>query len=458
MWRHRPRILFLILGLSLIIKLSLFLLIANYHPTGIFEDDDPDAFEYQQLALNLLNHGEFSRSVGAPFEVETIRTPGYPLFLSGIYTVFGVYPWAAILFQIAVSLVTIFMAFKIAALLFNEKAGVLTAGLLALDPVSTYYSQVILSETLFACCLTGSLFLFLNAMRAESGSAGYVWGSFLLALATYTRPTSYYLGLLIPVVLGFYWLFARDWKRALTVSLLVFLVQVICVGGWQVRNYFHTGSAEFSQVRGEYLLYASAAGLVAMKDGISLREAQDQLADQHSRSLSPEIKAGSRAQLSESRGRFAVEVIKQHPALFLWATLKNGTVLLIGPSNLSRLFGLSNAGLRESFLRFDFTGHAPVVWLAVLSLWAYGMGFLLVLYAGSFMLLVRRGLWNFNVLFLLLIVAYVVVVSSGPESYSRFRTPIIPVLCILSAGGYRSASGARGGARTAHTDDRERRS
>ena len=37
---------------------------------------------------------------------------------------------------------------------------------------------------------------------------------------------------------------------------------------------------------------------------------------------------------------------------------------------------------------------------------------------------------------LVLTAAYVILVSSGPEAYSRFRMPVMPIFCVLAAGGY----------------------
>ncbi len=78
--------------------------------------------------------------------------------------------------------------YRIASLLFGSKAGVLAAILLGLDPVSLYYSQVMLTETLFGTALTLSLLAMLYAARQRSLRYP-CWAGFCLALATYTRPT-----------------------------------------------------------------------------------------------------------------------------------------------------------------------------------------------------------------------------------------------------------------------------
>ena len=53
---------------------------------------------------------------------------------------------------------------------------------------------------------------------------------------------------------------------------------IILVGGWQLRNYLITGKAEFSYVQGANLLFYRGAGIVAQRDSISFKEAQERAA------------------------------------------------------------------------------------------------------------------------------------------------------------------------------------
>src|SRR5438128_8666200 len=53
-------------------------------------DDDDDGRFYSQLARNLLEHRGYSGEEEEPYVPTYVRVPGYPLFLAGVYTVFGV--------------------------------------------------------------------------------------------------------------------------------------------------------------------------------------------------------------------------------------------------------------------------------------------------------------------------------------------------------------------------------
>ncbi|SLM50266.1 membrane protein of unknown function [Nitrospira japonica] len=427
------RALVVVVLFSILSKLMLGALVFSLNPDGIFESSD--AHEYHQLALNMARYGTFSRSVNPPLDPEIIRTPAYPLLLAGLYQVVGIRPHAVIPVQIALSVVTLLAGFRIACLLFGPRAGLLTAVFLALDPVSMYYSQVMLTETLFGTALTLCLLGMVQAIRIPSPRYPS-WAGVCLAAATYIRPTGYYLGLLLPMVLFLAIQRSGGWRRALASAALMGIIFFVLVGGWQVRNYVATGSTAFSQAKNQYLLIAKAAAIVAMRDGVSLQEAQQRLADEHAASLPPKFFPASQALLLESQGQFAQSVIAAHPVLLVVTTSRGMAANLLGPSNMAHLLGSDNVALRDAFLQRDFARFPPSYWMAALSSWTVGVLFLGIVYGGVVLLFKRKGFRNGDIALLVLTAVYVILVSSGPEAYSRFRMPIMPILCVLAAGGY----------------------
>ncbi len=422
-----------ILGCNLILQVVLLVLIARYNPDGVWA---PDSQDYHVLAINLLDRGEFSRFSKVPFDAEVFRTPGYPLFLAVIYKFVGIHPLRVIPFQIGLSLLTLYLTYRIAERLFNEKVGLWAAGLLAVDPVSMLHSHLVLSETPFACCLTTSVYFFLGAVKEDRRYGRSVLGSFFLALATLTRPTTYYLGtILLPLILLAYWLSTADRKKAVRSVLAVVVVQVILVGGWQVRNYLRTGSAEFSHIKGAALLFERASGIVAMAEGLSYDEAKKKLVSLYAGPLHHGLARETQAELGARWEKEGYRIIQQHPFMFLWVALKGGAALMVGPSNLAMLFGVKSEAFRSALLQRKFDRFPTGVWLGGVSAAAYGLLYLVVLYAGI-VLFVRRGRLTNEALFLILVALYVIAISSGPEAYSRFRMPIMPFFCILSAAGY----------------------
>lgn len=428
------RLLLATLLLSVISKLVLSALVMIYHPNGIFEDSD--SAEYHRLALNLLEHGTFSQSPQAPYEPEVLRTPAYPLMLAGFYGIFGVQPVIIVFVQIALSVATIFIGFKIATLLFHEQVGLLTALLLAADPVSTYHTQVLLTETAFTTTVSLCLLLFLHALKNPSEWHWSAGASISLALSTYLRPTSYYLGFIFPLIFFMMTYPTIGWRRAAKSALIFLSLYALLTGGWQLHNYVQTGSIEFSQMKNRYLFVAKAAAIVATLDDLSIEDAQQHLAAEHFQSIPQDLRAASPTRFFESQGKYAVAIIIEHPALFLWTTLKGVLASLFGPSNLSHLFGLDSVELRKSLLNGDFSRFSYSHWTMAFVSWIYGVGFLIILYLGILQLFVRGRVFSQGMALLLFTVLYVLFLSSGPEAYSRFRLPIMPVLCVLAAAGF----------------------
>ncbi|HEY2846419.1 MAG TPA: hypothetical protein VGI80_01295, partial [Pyrinomonadaceae bacterium] len=52
-------------------------------------DEAGDGVVYARLATNLLDHGVYSSDEKAPFTPTFFRMPGYPIFIAGVYDVFG---------------------------------------------------------------------------------------------------------------------------------------------------------------------------------------------------------------------------------------------------------------------------------------------------------------------------------------------------------------------------------
>src|SRR5882672_7459229 len=69
----------------LIIAAAFRIVVAHRWPS----DTPDDGRTYAQIARNVLEQHVYSHETEAPFVPSLIRLPGYPLFLAGIYSVFG---------------------------------------------------------------------------------------------------------------------------------------------------------------------------------------------------------------------------------------------------------------------------------------------------------------------------------------------------------------------------------
>jgi hypothetical protein len=196
-----------------------------------------------------------------------------------------------------------------------------------------------------------------------------------------------------------------------------------------------------SQIKNVNLLLYRGAGIVALRDHISFEAAQAKLKEQVAESESwPDArKYAYYAQTAE-------RLIRAYPYLAFKMEI-TGAFRLFKDSGLGYLNALYqimpiySSPLKE-ILHLDVRGFYRN-WIVgrwdYFAIYVYTWGYLMFLYLGCLLgfaalaikkeHLIKHGL-------LIGFVCYIVMVSAGPEAYSRFRVPIMPILCLYAAYGY----------------------
>jgi len=203
-----------------------------------------DAIGYDQIACNILNNNEYSFELGKP---TAYREPVYPLFLAGIYVIFGHSYNAVRLVQIVISAFTCVLIFLFVYENFGKGAEI--ASLIAcFYPYFIYYSTTILRETLFIYFLLYTVYLLTRVINKRETSlleAGVCCG-----ICCLINTTS-----IIFVVISLIVIFCSKYrKEAMMISFICLLVYA----PWVIRNYkvFHTVILG-SNVIGGTLYYAN---------------------------------------------------------------------------------------------------------------------------------------------------------------------------------------------------------
>ncbi len=176
-----------------------------------YPNDSPDGGKlYSQIARNVLERNVYSHESDPPFGPSLIRLPGYPLFLAGVYSVFGHHDDGAV--RIVQALLDTATCGLIALVAFwwepDEKrkraTSIVALALAALCPFTTIYVATILTETptiffAVAMCLTATL-----ALRASPGwNTLWLWlvTGLLAGVAVMFRPDSGLFALAIGITL-----------------------------------------------------------------------------------------------------------------------------------------------------------------------------------------------------------------------------------------------------------------
>jgi hypothetical protein len=112
------------------------------------------------------------------------------------------------LVSVAMAAIILIAVADVARLLFDRRAGLFSAMLLALNVVFVYYTRTSNVDVPYLCWFALALCCYVRVLR-DGGTADYVWLGVLAALSVTTKDQAYGLFLLMPFPIG-----AAEWRRA----------------------------------------------------------------------------------------------------------------------------------------------------------------------------------------------------------------------------------------------------
>lgn len=164
-------------------------------------NDEPDDGKlYALIARNVVDHGSYSGSQAPPYQPTYIRVPGYPLFLAGIYEIFGSGNNTAVrIVQAIIDTGTCWLVALLAAAWSpaawsrqrRRRILLMALALATLSPFVAIYSATILTETLttfFAVAATLGCTIALKSTTSRRRTAAWVMTGIAGGLGTMTRP------------------------------------------------------------------------------------------------------------------------------------------------------------------------------------------------------------------------------------------------------------------------------
>jgi 4-amino-4-deoxy-L-arabinose transferase-like glycosyltransferase len=393
-----------------------------------------DTASYVAPARALAEEGHYVRAPGSD-DPEYYRTPGYPVFLAGVYRLVGDSDLVVLIAQAVLSTLTVLIVYVIGARLWSFDSAVVAAALVAVEPLQFAYSGIVATETLDALVLaTGALVLIrlVSARRHQVGWAALAGLAF--AAATFVRPATYYLPCLLAVPLMLWSRRVLGTRRGLAVIASFLLAYGAPIAVWQLRNVAVVDTWRFNAVEGKNLYLFRGGDVVSHEDGIPSAEARARLR----RALGPRDGYRSDGAYYDEMWRRGSELAREHPVDLLLQTPRGLLSVLLVTGRSSDAYGYF--GIKRAPLLVHVLLNAALVAFYILTI------------AGLVAALTRKT-DRVKHMLLLLTAGYVLLVSAGPEAWEpagrglRLRSPVMPILCLYTAAGllvlFRALSRAR---------------
>ena len=208
-------------------------------------DPTYDAIVYHELAISLMNGDGMMSGQGAEREHDFRRPPVYPLFLAGVYRVFGVEIRSGQIVQVFVGAFTIIL-FYLLCLEYVRKRFALLASIILVF----YLPHAAVSATIMTVVWTTLLMIvtLLFITRAYKQDSSLYWALSGVAYAALILTRQYYKFAWIFILLGLVWLYFRDWKK-LSVNIAAFVIPALaCIMPWILYVYGVTGKMQFDTI------------------------------------------------------------------------------------------------------------------------------------------------------------------------------------------------------------------
>jgi 4-amino-4-deoxy-L-arabinose transferase-like glycosyltransferase len=200
----------------------------------------PDGREYDAVARSLLEHGTYG--------TQTLRPPGYPTLMAGVYALFGPGLVALRVVEALLGTVAVGVVGAVGASVFGPTAGLLAAGLMALHPILAFLPATQYSENTLVLVLALAFGAMFAAWR-RGGLWRWAVAGALFGVAALIRPNTV---VLVPGLgLGLLPALRRARRGWIGPALAAAAALILTVAPWVIRCH---------EVHGRWFFVATGGG------------------------------------------------------------------------------------------------------------------------------------------------------------------------------------------------------
>ena len=374
----------------------------------------PDSVRYVDAAQEICETGKFNDFNKVP---EIIRTPGTSIFLlPAVCSDINLRIYIIFLNSIML-LLAAFFTFKIVKLINIKMSPLFVFLIFLIDPTLSRYQYHVLSEIIFLFWFTLALYFFIIGLK-NINFYYFFFGFVIITFSTFIKPIILYLPyyLFICFIL-FYSLnssFRSKFKYPLFIaSILGLVIHFSLTQLWTYRNYNVSGIKKFTYIKTINSYYYMTAGIIAKSQKKDFLEVQKEFLIKTENFSENELVDYSNTEFRKA--------ILEYPFESILVGLEGAMMTLFTPGTgqYAKMFNITNKNYETSKVIFNSIGF---IWLAMM-----------VFLATFGIIKIKKNIFS---ILLALIFLYLLLVSSGPMSYSRFRIPFIPIIVVLISCGF----------------------
>jgi 4-amino-4-deoxy-L-arabinose transferase-like glycosyltransferase len=393
--------------LSALLSLKLFFLVTMIRKSNYFLEPDFVAY-YTPISEHFIT--VYLQNTSQSYTLEKLSaqvTPLFPLVVWILRTNAGL-----LIFLFICSLVITLLTYIIAKELFGVTSAIWATIFVCLEPAFFTSSLNLAPEILFSLFLILGVYFYILHLKKNS-SIHLLLCSLLIGLSVLVRPIG-----LIPILGLVCWLILQKKNFSKKGKWWSIILLLLPSAAWSLRNLIWHGIFTVSTISSSNLTMYEGVAAKALANKVDLREAQ----------LLEETKIiakfGETPDLIDLNSYYVqrgLSLIVEYPIAFLQTHIVGSFKLMFGISEtkfklwLSELYGVHQTSV--------------LVWVAIFMI--VSLIWLLFFYK----LIALSSSEGSRIMPILIIIFALLVSSSGVIGYSRFRAPVVPLLCILAGSG-----------------------
>ena len=276
------------------------------------------------------------------------HAPGYSIFLSAVYSLKGRSYFTVQLVQNLINSVSPILIFLIAGNLISWRVGIASGLLAAGSHHLSYYSNLVLSDSLCALPILIAVYLLVRAISRRRGSSWlYAAAGLMIGLSAWIRPNPMLMGIAFAVVL----VVISGWRRQVILNAIVLAsVSFLTIAPITIRNYIVYG--EFVPIQigvglnlWEGLGDASGGRFGARTDGeVALQEVALYDDPRYAQSWS----SPDGIKRDRDRVRRSLDIIAEHPVWYIGTLFSRMGEMLKDTAHAPLVFRSTDTKLKEA--------------------------------------------------------------------------------------------------------------